>query len=335
MLIILKHNATTDDIQAVLRTARELGCTSCPIVEKHRHAIGLAGFGDVNGYRLESLQGVLKVVRFSHTYEQVSREWREEQTVVELPAGTRIGGRRIAVVAGLSLTGSERQTVRTARRLREAGASLLRGSVFRPGASPYSPERPSEARLKLLVRAGAETGTPVVAEAVDSYSLERVAEHADMVQIGARNMQNFSLLRQAGRAGKPVLLERGMAATVQDLLCSAEYLLAEGNDEVTLCERGVCGFGLQTAVLDLTVVPVVKSLSHLPILVAPRAGPRTQVLAMTCAAVAAGADGLVIAFPPRSAESRSRQHGAPLRPRGFDALLRQVAKVAAAVGRRL
>ena len=232
---------------------------------------------------------------------------------------------------------SEAQIIGSAHRLREAGATILRGGAFKPRTSPYSFQGMGEDGLKLLARAREETGMAIVTEAIDSESLDLVAQYADIVQIGARNMQNFSLLRRAGRAGKPVLLKRGMAATIKDLLLSAEYLLAEGNGNVILCERGVRGFDTHTRnLLDLTAIPVVKSLSHLPIIADPSHGTgiRAKVIPMARAAVAAGADGLMIEVHPDP--ERALSDGAQsLYPGQFEELMEQIAVIANAIGRQL
>jgi len=293
--------------------------------------------GKVNADRLESLGGVLEIIHVSQPYKQVSREWRDEPTIVELPNGTRIGGSEVAVMAGPCAVESEAQIVGIARRLREAGATILRGGAFKPRTSPYSFQGMGEAGLKLLAKAREETGMAIVTEALDGESLALVAEYADVIQIGARNMQNFSLLRRAGRTGKPILLKRGMAATVKDLLLSAEYVLAEGNGQVILCERGVRGFDTHTRnLLDLTAIPVVKSLSHLPIIADPSHGTglRAKVIPMARAAIAAGADGVMVEVHPDP--ERAMSDGAQsLYPDQFEELMEQIAVIAEAIGRDL
>lgn len=338
MLVVMRHDATPGDIDRVVATIREMGYGAAPIPGKQRTAVGLVGNdGKVNADRLESLPGVLQVIHVSQPYKQVSREWREEPTVVELFNGTRIGGDDVVVMAGPCSVEGEAQIIGIAHKLRDAGATILRGGAFKPRTSPYSFQGMGEDGLKLLARAREETGMAIVTEAIDSESLDLVAEYADIVQIGARNMQNFSLLRRAGRAGKPVLLKRGMAATVKDLLLSAEYLLAEGNGNVILCERGVRGFDTHTRnLLDLTAIPVVKSLSHLPIIADPSHGTglRAKVIPMARAAVAAGADGLMIEVHPDP--ERAMSDGAQsLYPPQFDELMAQIGVIAQAIGRRM
>jgi len=338
MLVVMRHDATPEEIQAVVDTMEEMGYEARPMPGKQRTAIGLVGNdGKVNADRLESLSGVMEVIHVSQPYKQVSREWREENTVITLDNGTRIGGNEVVVMAGPCAVESEAQILGVARRLSAAGATILRAGAFKPRTSPYAFQGLGEPGLRLLARARQETGMAIVTEAVDAESLEQVAEHADIIQIGARNMQNFSLLRRAGRSGKPILLKRGMAATVKDLLMSAEYILAEGNGKVILCERGVKGFDTHTRnLLDLTAIPVVKSLSHLPIIADPSHGTglRAKVIPMARAAVAAGADGLMIEVHPDP--ERAMSDGAQsLFPDQFDTLMEQIGTIAEAIGREL
>ncbi len=338
MLVVMRHDATPEEIQGVVDTMEEMGYEARPMPGKQRTAIGLVGNdGKVNADRLESLSGVMEVIHVSQPYKQVSREWREEPTVITLDNGTRIGGSEVVVMAGPCAVESEAQIMDVARRLAAAGATILRAGAFKPRTSPYAFQGLGEPGLRLLARAREETGMAIVTEAVDPESLDLVAEHADIIQIGARNMQNFSLLRRAGRSGKPILLKRGMAATVKDLLMSAEYILAEGNGQVILCERGVKGFDTHTRnLLDLTAIPVVKSLSHLPIIADPSHGTglRAKVIPMARAAVAAGADGLMIEVHPDP--ERAMSDGAQsLFPDQFDTLMDQIGTIAQAIGREL
>ena len=338
MLIVMRHDATDEQVQGVVEVIEEMGYEARPMPGRQRTAVGLVGNdGKVNADRLESLPGVFEVIHVSQPYKQVSREWRQENTVVELENGTRIGGGDVAVMAGPCSVESEAQILGIAHRLREAGATILRGGAFKPRTSPYAFQGMGEPGLKLLAMAREETGMAIVTEAIDSESLDLVVKYADIIQIGARNMQNFSLLRREGRSGKPVLLKRGMAATVKDLLLSAEYLLAEGNGQVILCERGVRGFDTHTRnLLDLTAIPVVHSLSHLPIIADPSHGTglRAKVIPMARAAVAAGADGLMIEVHPDP--ERALSDGAQsLFPEQFDEMMEQIATIAEAIGRDL
>ncbi|MEX2526403.1 MAG: 3-deoxy-7-phosphoheptulonate synthase [Gemmatimonadota bacterium] len=336
MLIVMKHTATADEVDAVSQAIRDLGYEARPIPGKQRTAVGLIGNdGRVDAGRLEGLPGVLEIITVSHPYKQVSREWRQEDTVVTLPNGTRIGGREIAVMAGPCAVESEAGIVEVAHLLRERGATILRGGAFKPRTSPYSFQGLGEEGLKYLAQARKETGMAVVTEALDHESLDLVARYADVIQIGARNMQNYPLLRKAGRSGKPVLLKRGMAATITELLLAAEYLLAEGNSQVILCERGVRSFDQHTRnLLDLTAIPVVKSLSHLPIIADPSHGTglRTKVIPMARAAVAAGADGLMIEVhqDPNQALSDGAQS---LYPDQFADLMDRIRGIARAIDR--
>ena len=235
MLVVMQHGATPDEVQAVVRTIEEMGYTARPMPGAQRTAVGLVGNdGRVDSSRIEALQGVAEVIHVTQPYKQVSREWRAENTIVTLAPGVRIGGAEVAVIAGPCSVESEEQIVTVARQVREAGASCLRGGAFKPRSSPYSFQGLGKKGLELLALAKRETGLAIVTEAVNEEGAELVAEYADCIQIGARNMQNYALLRAVGKLGKPVLLKRGMAATIADLLLSAEYILAEGNDQVML-----------------------------------------------------------------------------------------------------
>jgi 3-deoxy-7-phosphoheptulonate synthase len=338
MLVVMMANATDEQITAVVSLIEEVGYEAAPIPGKQRVAVGVIGNdGKVDASRLEALGGVQQVIHVTQPYKQVSREWREEPTVVELGNGTAIGGEAVVVMAGPCSVESEAQILGIAAQLRDAGATILRGGAYKPRSSPYSFQGMGVAGLKLLAKAREETGMAIVTEAIDPETVGPVAEFADIIQIGARNMQNFSLLRAAGRSGRPVLLKRGMAATVKDLLLSAEYILAEGNGKVILCERGVRSFDPHTRnLLDLTAIPVVKSLSHLPIIADPSHGTgiRSKVIPMGRAAVAAGADGLMIEVhaDPEHALSDGAQS---LYPEQFQELMEQIDVIAAAIGRRL
>ena len=338
MLVVMSHDATEEDIQRVVRIIEEMGYQARPIPGRQRTAIGLIGNdGRVDSARLEGLPGVIQVIHVSQPYKQVSREWRPEPTVVELPNGTRIGGREIVLMAGPCAVESEEQILTVAHRLRAAGVTVLRGGAFKPRTSPYAFQGLGRAGLELLARAREETGLAIVTEALEPDMVDLVAEYADIIQIGARNMQNYPLLRRAGRTGKPVLLKRGLAATIKELLLSAEYILAEGNGQVILCERGVRGFDEHTRnLLDLTAIPVVHALSHLPIIADPShgTGVRSKVTPMARAAVAAGADGIMVEVHPQP--ERALSDGAQsLDPAEFDELVAQVRLIAHAIGRTL
>jgi 3-deoxy-7-phosphoheptulonate synthase len=338
MLVVMSHGAPEEDIRRVIRTIEEMGYEARPIPGAQRTAIGLIGNdGRVDSSRLESLASVLQVIHVSQPYKQVSREWKAENTVVELPNGTRIGGSEIVLMAGPCSVESETQILTTARLVKEGGATVLRGGAFKPRTSPYAFQGLGLKGLQLLAKARAETGLAVVTEALEPDTVEAVAEYADIVQIGARNMQNYPLLRKAGKCGKPVLIKRGLAATIKELLLSAEYVLAEGNPDVILCERGIRSFDDQTRnLLDLTAIPVVQALSHLPIIADPShgTGVRAKVTPMARAAVAAGADGLMLEVHPDPDRALS-DGGQSLYPAQFDSLVQEVTAIAEAIGRSI
>jgi 3-deoxy-7-phosphoheptulonate synthase len=338
MLVVMKHGAPESSVRRVVEAIRELGYQARPMPGKQRTAIGLIGNdGKVDSGRLEALPDVLQIIHVSQPYKQVSKEWRPEPTIIELDNGTVIGGNDVVMMAGPCSVESEEQILSIARRLRDSGASVLRGGAFKPRTSPYAFQGLGVEGLKLLARAREETGLAIVTEALEPDTVDVVAEYADVIQIGARNMQNYPLLRRAGKTGRPILLKRGMAATINELLLSAEYVLAEGNERVILCERGVRGFDEHTRnLLDLTAIPVVHSLSHLPIIADPShgTGVRSKVLPMARAAIAAGADGLIIEVHPEP--DRALSDGAQsLWPDQFDELVDQVGIIAEAIGRRL
>ena len=338
MLVVMSHNAAQAEVDEVVRTIQSLGYEACPMPGRQRTAVGLIGNdGKVDSGRLEALPGVQRVIHVTQPYKQVSREWREEPTLITLPNGTCIGGPEVVMMAGPCSVESEEQILGIARTLREQGVTVLRGGAFKPRSSPYSFQGLGVRGLELLAAARDETGMAIVTEAIDPEGVEAVAEYADIVQIGARNMQNYSLLRHAGRAGKPVLLKRGLSATLKELLLSAEYIVAEGNPDVILCERGIRGFDTHTRnLLDLTAIPVVKSLSHLPIIADPSHGTglRAKVIPMARAAVAAGADGLMIEVHPDPDHALS-DGAQSLYPSQFGDLMEQIAVIATAIGRSL
>jgi 3-deoxy-7-phosphoheptulonate synthase len=315
-----------------------MGYQARPMPGKQRTTVGLVGNdGRVDGSRLAALPGVQEIIHVTKPYKQVSREWKAETTVIRLPGGLAVGGDDVVVMAGPCSVESEQQILAAARAVREAGATVLRAGAYKPRSSPYSFQGLGRAGLKLLARAREETGLLIVTEAMDGEELDFVAETADIIQLGARNMQNYSLLKRAGRAGKPILLKRGLSATIQELLLSAEYILAEGNPNVILCERGVRGFDPATRnIFDLSAIAVVHGLSHLPIIADPShgTGHRDMVIPMARAAVAAGADGLLIEVHP--SPDRALSDGAQsLYPEQFDRLMKETRLIAEAIGRRV
>src|SRR5213593_4687184 len=338
MLIVMRHGATEAEIQKVVAVIKEMGYQARPMPGSQRTAVGLVGNdGRVDSSRLEGLAGVQEVIHVSQPYKQVSREWKPENTVVRLAGGVAIGGPEVAIIAGPCSVESEAQILQAARQVREAGAVILRGGAFKPRTSPYSFQGLGRPALKLLAKAREETGLLICTEAIDPEGVGWVSEVADIIQIGARNMQNSSLLKAAGRAKKAVLLKRGMAATIEELLLSAEYLLAEGNHAVILCERGIRGFDTATRnVFDLTAIPVVHKLSHLPIVADPSHGTglRDKVIPMARAAVAAGADGIIVEVHPHPDQALS-DGAQSLFPDQFAQLMREVRVIAEVIGRRV
>jgi 3-deoxy-7-phosphoheptulonate synthase len=338
MLIVMRHGAPQEDVDRVVAIIEEMGYQARPMPGRQRTTVGLVGNdGRVDSSRIEALSGVQEIIHVTKPYKQVSREWKPESTVIRLAGGLTIGGDEVVVMAGPCSVESERQILEAARAVREAGAAVLRAGAFKPRSSPYSFQGLGRPGLRLLVKAREETGLLIVTEAMDAEGLDQVIEVADIVQIGARNMQNYSLLKHAGRSGKPILLKRGLSATIQELLLSAEYILAEGNPQVILCERGVRGFDTATRNLfDLSAIPVVHGLSHLPIVADPShgTGHRDMVTPMARAAVAAGADGLLIEVHPTP--DRALSDGAQsLYPEQFERMMRETRLIAEAIGRRV
>src|SRR5688572_30580787 len=266
MLVVMQHDATAKDVDRVVSIIKEMGYEARPMPGAQRTAVGLVGNeGRVDASRLEALPGVAQIIHVTQPYKQVSREWRAENTVVEIAPGVTVGGETVIVIGGPCSVESEEQILTAARIVKAAGGTALRGDAFKPRSSPYSFQGMGKQGLQLLARAGKETGLPIVTEAMDAEGAELVAEVAACIQIGARNMQNYSLLKTVGRMKKPVMIKRGMAATINDLLLSAEYVLSEGNQQVILCERGVRSFDPAARnMLDLTAIPIVHRLSHLP-----------------------------------------------------------------------
>ncbi len=336
MLVVMKSDATPRQIRAVVDVIEEMGYEARPMPGAQRTAIGLVGNdGRVDSSRIDALDGVVEVIHVSQPYKQVSREWKADSTVVTIAPGVQFGGDEVPVIAGPCSVESEEQILTIARLVRAAGATCLRGGAFKPRSSPYSFQGLGKHGLELLSRARAETGLAVVTEAMDEEGADLVAEYGDCIQIGARNMQNYSLLKFVGRLGKPVLLKRGMAATITDLLLSAEYILAAGNSHVILCERGVRSFDTATRnMFDLTAIPTVHELSHLPIVADPShgTGTRERVIPMARAAMAAGADGILVEV--HQEPSRALSDGAQsLFPEQFAQLLVELRSIASAINR--
>jgi len=338
MLVMMKASATQEEIGAVCRKIEEMGYRAHPIPGAQRTAIGITGNpGPVDANPLEALAGVAECIPVSRPYKLAGRELKEEDTVVDLGDGVRIGGPELAIIAGPCAIESREQALAIGAAVRAAGAQLFRGGAYKPRTSPYTFQGLGEAGLDILAEVRAEFGLKIVTEAIDNESLELVEHTADVIQIGARNMQNFSLLKRAGRSCKPVLLKRGLSATLEEFLMAAEYILAEGNYNVILCERGVRTFANHTRnTLDLSVVPAVKRLSHLPILVDPShgTGRREKVLPLSRAAVAVGADGLLIEVHHQPDQALSDGYQSIL-PAQFEELMSEIRQIAAVVRRSL
>ncbi|HEY1677667.1 MAG TPA: 3-deoxy-7-phosphoheptulonate synthase [Candidatus Sulfotelmatobacter sp.] len=337
MLVVMKAQATEEQVRAVCERIEKLGYRPHPMPGATRTAIGITGNkGAVEQGTLEELAGVQEVIRVSKPYKLVSRDVKEENTVIRFPGSSAtIGGRGLAVVAGPCAIESREQAFATAERVARAGAQFFRGGAYKPRTSPYSFQGLGEEGLRIMADIRDRFGMRIITEAIDNESLDLVEEYADMIQIGARNMQNFSLLKRAGRSKKPVLLKRGMSATLEEFLMAAEYILSEGNYNVALCERGVRTFADHTRnTLDLSLVPAVQRLSHLPILVDPShgTGKRNKVTPLSRAAVAVGADGLMVEVHPEPDQALS-DGPQSLFPDQFDELMAQVRQIAPVVGR--
>jgi 3-deoxy-7-phosphoheptulonate synthase len=301
MLVVMKAQASPAEIAVVCERIQILGFRPHIIPGEQRTAVGITGnSGPVDPAEFEHLPGVAEAIRVSKPYKLVSRETKPEDSVVFVN-GVPVGGQELALCGGPCAVESRDQILASARAVKAAGGQLLRGGAYKPRTSPYSFQGLGEEGLRHLAEAREQTGLGIVTEAVDTESIDLVEDYADCIQIGARNMQNFSLLRRAGRAKKPVLLKRGMSSTLEEFLMAAEYILSEGNYNVILCERGVRTFADHSRnTLDLSVVPAVKTLSHLPIIVDPShgTGKRDKVLPMALASVAAGAAGLIVEMHP-------------------------------------
>jgi len=342
MLVVMQAQATEEQVRAVCQKIESLGYRAHPMPGAQRTAIGITGNkGEVESGTLDEMPGVQEVIRVSKPYKLVSRDTKPDNTVVKFPAAhpnaspVSVGGTDLVVMAGPCGIESREQAFAIAERVARAGAQFFRGGAYKPRTSPYSFQGMGEDGLKIMAEIRDRFGLLIVTEAVDYESLDLVDKYADMIQIGARNMQNFSLLKRAGRARKPVLLKRGISATLEEFLMAAEYIMSEGNYNIVLCERGVRTFADHTRnTLDLSVVPAVQRLSHLPIIVDPShgTGKRNKVTPLSRAAVAVGADGLIIEVhnDPDRALSDGMQS---LYPDQFDALMVQVRQIAAVLGR--
>jgi 3-deoxy-7-phosphoheptulonate synthase len=336
MLVVMKAHAGKAEIEAVCARVRLLGFQPHIIPGEQRTAIGITGnSGPVDAAEFEDLSGVAEAIRVSKPYKLVSRETKPGNTIVSVH-GVPVGGDSLVICGGPCAVESREQILASARAVKAAGGQLLRGGAYKPLTSPYSFQGLGEEGLRYLAEARAETGLGIVTEAIDTDTVDMVAEYSDCVQIGARNMQNFSLLRRAGRTRKPILLKRGMSSTLEEFLMAAEYILSEGNYDVILCERGVRTFADHTRnTLDLSVVPSVQALSHLPIIVDPShgTGKRDKVLPMALASVAAGASGLIVEMHPAPERALSDGYQS-LDPAQFAEMVEQCNELAELLSRR-
>src|ERR1700719_134821 len=339
MLVVMKAHATDEQVRGVCEKIEKLGYRAHAMPGAQRTAIGITGNkGEVEQGTLEEMAGVQEVIKVSKPYKLVSRDLKEDNTVIRF-AGTAatIGGAGLAIDAGPCAIESREQAFAVAERVHRAGAQFFRGGAYKPRTSPYSFQGLGEEGLRIMAEVRDKFGMKIITEAIDNESLELVEEYADVIQIGARNMQNFSLLKRAGRSKKPVLLKRGMSATLDEFLMAAEYVLSEGNYNVMLCERGVRTFADHSRnTLDLTIVPAVKKRSHLPILVDPShgTGKRHKVLPLSRAAIAVGADGLLVEVhhEPDKALSDGMQS---ILPEEFAELTEEVRQIAAVLHRQI
>jgi 3-deoxy-7-phosphoheptulonate synthase len=339
MLVVMQAQATEAQVRAVCQKIETLGYRPHAMPGAQRTAIGITGNkGEVEAGSIEEMPGVQEVIRVSKPYKLVSRDTKPDTSIIRFPdTSVTIGGHELAIIAGPCGIETRDQAFKTAERVAAAGAQFFRGGAYKPRTSPYSFQGLGEEALKIMAEIRERFGLLIVTEAVDYESLDLVDQYADMIQIGARNMQNFSLLKRAGRARKPVLLKRGISATLEEFLMAAEYIMSEGNYNVVLCERGVRTFADHTRnTLDLSIVPAVQRLSHLPIIVDPShgTGKRNKVTPLSRAAVAVGADGLMVEVhhDPDAALSDGMQS---LFPDQFDALMTQVRQIAALLGREI
>jgi len=339
MLVVMQAHATEEQVRAVCQKIELMGYRPHAMPGATRTAIGVTGNqGEVEQGTLGEMPGVQEVIRVSKPYKLVSRDVKEENTVLRF-AGTNatIGGKNLAVIAGPCAIENREQAFAVAERVARAGAQFFRGGAYKPRTSPYTFQGLGEAGLRIMAEIRERFGMKIITEAIDHESLALVAEYADIIQIGARNMQNFALLKLAGRTKKPVMVKRGLSATLEEFLMAAEYVMSEGNYQVILCERGVRTFADHTRnTLDLSIIPAVQRLSHLPIVVDPShgTGKRNKVTPMSRAAVAVGADGLIVEVhnQPDLALSDGMQS---LYPEQFEELMVQVRQIAAVVGREV
>ncbi len=337
MMIIMKANAAPQQVEHVIEEIKEAGLSVHLSQGIEQTVIGAIGeTHNIPVDRFEGLEGVEMVKRITQPFKLASRQFHTENSIFPLD-GFTVGGEEIAIIAGPCSVESRSQIIETAQAVKEAGASALRGGVFKPRTSPYSFQGLGEEGLEYLVEAREQTGLPIVAEIMSQTQLDLMVKHVDVLQVGARNMQNFNLLRAIGETQTAVLLKRGLAATIEELLMSAEYILSGGNKQVMLCERGIRTFETATRnTTDINAIPVLKSLTHLPVILDPShaTGQADYVAAIARAAIAAGADGLIIEVHPDPAHAVSDGKQS-LKPEKFAEMVKQVGQIAQIMNRRL
>jgi 3-deoxy-7-phosphoheptulonate synthase len=337
MIIVMKPNATPKQVEEVVQAVQSLGLM--PHLSQGVEATLIGAVGDnhnIPSDRFEMLDGVDSVKRITQPFKLASRQFHPEDSVFPLD-GFQVGGQEIVIIAGPCAVESRTQILETAQAVREAGANALRGGVFKPRSSPYAFQGLGEEGLEYLAEARAQTGMPIVVEIMSQTQLEAMVDCVDVLQVGARNMQNFNLLRSIGATRSTVLLKRGLSATIEELLMSAEYILAGGNRQVMLCERGIRTFETSTRnTTDINAIPVLKSLTHLPVILDPShsTGNADYVVAVARAAVAAGADGLIVEVHPHPAQALSDGKQS-LKPEKFAQMVREIKAIAEVMGRRI
>jgi 3-deoxy-7-phosphoheptulonate synthase len=338
MILTLKSGVHKKDIDKVINKIKDLGYTPAVSRGTERVVIGVIGEKAILHKDTFAVMDAVDIITpISKPYKLVSREFKKEQSIVSIGKNVKIGGKQIIVVAGPCSVDTRENLLENAREVKKAGGHLLRGGAFKPRSSPYSFQGLGEKGLELLAEARKLTGLPIVTEVMDPRQVETTCRYADVLQIGARNAQNFDLLKEVGMVKKPVVLKRGMSTTIEEWLMAAEYILAKGNPDVILCERGIRTFETATRnTLDLSAIPVVRHLSHLPILVDPShgLGVRDYIIPMARAAVAAGADGIMVETHPRPGEALSDGHQAML-PVQFHQMIKDLRAIAEAIGRTL
>src|ERR1700689_2048274 len=339
MLVVMQAHATEEQVRTVCQKIESLGYRAHSIPGAERTAIGITGNkGEVEAGTLEEMSGVQEVIRVTKPYKLVSRDTKKENSVIRFAGSdATIGGPGLAIMAGPCAIESREQAFAIAERVQRAGAQFFRGGAYKPRTSPYSFQGLGEEGLQIMAEVRENFGLRTITEAIDHESLELVEQYADIIQIGARNMQNYSLLRRAGRSKRPVMVKRGMSATLEEFLMAAEYVMSEGNYNVILCERGIRTFADHTRnTLDLSLIPAVQRLSHLPIVVDPShgTGRRNKVLPLSRAAVAVGADGILVEVHHDPARALSDGPQSIL-PEEFAQLMREARDIAAVLGRTL